>query len=182
MSYSSIMNCYASFLNDVTRLFKRFKLVKQSWKEAHLNYWSDCQRPYFLHIHSKQPGRYLIKFSKSRIMLRSFQISLAMSRSSLRLTSYMPDKLVAILFNWSLNAKSSEFLLVCDFHPKHGLKLYNSKRILQWNRNTVVSKYIFQITLLDFAQKLIEVARKIEKSCRKLQNKIFGNNIEHCTP
>ena len=37
----------------------------------------------------------------------------------------MPDKLVAVLFYWSLNAKSSEFLLsspVCDFQPKHGLK------------------------------------------------------------
>ena len=44
---------------------------------------------------------------------------------NLRLISYMPDKLAAILFYWSLNAKSSEFLLsspVCDFHPKHGLK------------------------------------------------------------
>ena len=44
---------------------------------------------------------------------------------NLRLISYMPDKLVAILFYWSLNAKSSKFLLsspVCDFQPKHGLK------------------------------------------------------------
>ena len=43
----------------------------------------------------------------------------------LRLISYMPDKLVAVLFYWSLNAKSSKFLLsspVCDFQPKHGLK------------------------------------------------------------
>ena len=42
--------------------------------------------------------------------------------------------------------------------------------------------HILQISLLDFAQKLIEVARKIEKSCQKLQNKIFGNNLKHCTP
>ena len=47
---------------------------------------------------------------------------------NLRLT-YMPDKLVAILFYRSLNAKSSEFLLsslLCDFHPKHGLKQFSS--------------------------------------------------------
>ena len=44
---------------------------------------------------------------------------------NLRLISYMPDKLVAILLYWFLNAKSSEFLLSSlagNFHPKHGLK------------------------------------------------------------
>ena len=40
---------------------------------------------------------------------------------NLRLISYMPDKLVAILFYWSLNAKSLQVLVVssvCNFHLK----------------------------------------------------------------
>ena len=56
----------------------------------------------------------------------------------LRLISYMPDKLVAILFYWSLNAKSSKFLLsstVCDFQPKHGLKQLMLKECWISNRN-----------------------------------------------
>ena len=37
---------------------KRFKLVKQNLKGAHLNYWSDYQRPHFLQIYSKHSDHY----------------------------------------------------------------------------------------------------------------------------
>ena len=69
-----IANCYASFLNDVTRLiifdnFERYKfwtrittkrcnLVKQNLKGAHLNYWSNYQRLHFLQNYSKQSDHY----------------------------------------------------------------------------------------------------------------------------
>ena len=39
----------------------------------------------------------------------------------------------------------------------------------------------FQITVIHFAQKVLKVARKIEKNCMQLQNKIYENSLTHCT-